>query len=491
VTTSPPQTQDHQHEQVDRRWPAFAVCLVAGFMTVLDVSIVNVALPSIRTGISADSSDLQWVSSGYALSFGLVLVAAGRLGDIRGRKNMFVAGLVLFTVASAACGLAPSATLLVVARVIQGIGGGLIQPQVSGFIQNLFQGKERARAFGLFGATVGISTAVGPLVGGALIAAFGTEHGWRAVFFVNVPVGIIAVIAAMRLLPATAGKQQAKGLDPFGAVLLGAGVLCLLLPLVESQSWSGPLPWLLMIPGLALLGAFVAWERAQSRRGREPMVDLDLLRVPSYSMGAGVGLVYFAGFTSIFFVLALFLQEGHGYSALESGLAVTPFALGSAASAFLAGRLVSRIGRAVVAIGLAVMIVGLIATVVVVRIVVPQPLGGWEVPPADGVGFYTALPLLVAGLGSGAVISPNLTLTLSDVPVQQAGTAGGIVQTGQRIGGAAGIAAIGALFFSRLSATHGDWNASVADALLLSAGVTFLALVVAVVDLRRRHAQEG
>ncbi len=475
MTTTPPQTQDDQQEQQTRRWPAFAVCLVAGFMTVLDVSIVNVALPSIRTGISASSSDLQWVSSGYALSFGLVLVAAGRLGDIRGRKNMFVAGLVLFTVASAACGLAPNAGLLVVARVIQGIGGGLIQPQVSGFIQNLFQGKERARAFGLFGATVGISTAVGPLVGGALIAAFGTEHGWRAVFFVNVPVGIIAVVAALRLLPATAGRQQAKSLDPFGAVLLGAGVLCLLLPLVESQSWSGPLPWLLVVPALVLLGAFVVWEQAQSRRGREPMVDLALLRVPSFSMGAGVGLVYFAGFTSIFFVLALFLQEGHGYSALESGLAVTPFALGSAVSAFAAGRLVSRIGRAVVAIGLAVMIVGLIATVVVVRMT-----------DADGVGFYTALPLLVAGLGSGAVISPNLTLTLSDVPVQEAGTAGGIVQTGQRIGGAAGIAAIGALFFARLSATHGDWNASLADALLLSAGVTFLALVVAVVDLRRR-----
>ncbi|GAB6898673.1 MFS transporter [Kineosporia succinea] len=455
----------------DNRWPAFAVCLVAGFMTLLDVSIVNVALPSIRSGVSATSSELQWVSSGYALSFGLVLVAAGRMGDVRGRKNVFIAGLTLFTLASALCGLAPNAALLVVARVLQGVAGGLLQPQISGFIQELFQGKERARAFGLFGATVGISTAVGPLVGGALIAAFGTDHGWRAVFFVNVPVGIAAVIAAFRLLPASTTRRESKGLDPVGAVLLGAGVLCLLLPLVESRSWTGVLPWLLMIPAVLLLTGFVLWER----RAADPMVDLNLLRIPSYSLGSVVGLVYFAGFTAIFFVFALFLQEGKGYSALESGLALTPFAIGSSVAAFVGGRLIGRLGLRLVAIGLAMVITGLLATVVAVRLV-----------DGDGIGLWTALPLLIAGLGSGAVISPNLTLTLGDVPVAQAGTAGGIVQTAQRIGAAAGIAAVGALFFARLDGTRGDWNASLSDALLLCAAVTFLALVVAVTDLRRR-----
>jgi MFS family permease len=175
-----------------RRWKALWVCLVAGFMTLLDVSIVNVALPSIQTGVDATPSDLQWVVSGYALAFGLTLVPAGRLGDVLGRRTVFVVGVVLFGLASLACGIAPNSTLLIVARLVQGAAGGILNPQVSGLIQQLFRGAERGRAFGLLGATIGISTAVGPVVGGVILDGLGEQRGWRWIFFVNLPIAVAA-----------------------------------------------------------------------------------------------------------------------------------------------------------------------------------------------------------------------------------------------------------------------------------------------------------
>ncbi|WP_369812766.1 MFS transporter [Kineosporia sp. R_H_3] len=482
TTAGPPAPQrqvgDGRSEEPDpRRWRAFTVCLVAGFMSLLDVSIVNVALPSLREGLDASQSQLQWVVSGYALAFGLVLVPAGRLGDVRGRRGVFVAGLVLFTVSSAVCGLAPGAGWLVAARLVQGAAGGLLNPQVSGFVQELFSGRERGKAFGLLGATIGLSTAVGPLTGGALIAAFGADHGWRAVFFVNVPVGVVAVVLALRLLPRT-GRRAGAGLDPVGVVLLGAGVLAVLLPVVQDRSWPGGGKWALVPVGLVLLAAFVVWERRLTARGGDPMVDLSLFRRRSYALGAGLGLVYFGGFTAIFFVLALYLQSGLGYSAFAAGLAVTPFALGSAVASWLGGRFVTRVGRPLVASGLAMVVVGLVGTDLVLGAVGADGVGG--VP----VGLATVPTLLLAGVGSGLVISPNITLTLSEVPVREAGSAGGVLQTGQRIGAAVGIAVVGAVFFSALARSGGDWDAAVRHGLWVSAGVVAVALLLALADLR-------
>ncbi len=456
-----------------RRWRAFAVCLVAGFMSLLDVSIVNVALPSIREGLHASSSDLQWVVSGYALAFGLVLVPSGRLGDVRGRRTMFLVGLILFVAASAACGLATSSLVLIVGRLLQGVGGGILNPQVSGFVQELFRGKERGSAFGLLGATIGLSTAVGPLVGGLLIQLFGESSGWRAVFYVNVPIGIAAVVLALRWLPARSGRRPSASLDPVGVVLLGVGVLLLLLPLVQERSWTGSTKWLLVPAGLAVLAAFVVWERRYERRGREPMVALELFRTTSYAFGSAIGLAYFAGFTAIFFVLALYLQTGRQYSALQAGLAITPFALGSAAASALGGRVVHRFGRPLVAVGLGMVVAGLLVTDVVLSRV-----------DGSNVGWATALPLLVTGIGSGLVISPNITITLSQVPVARAGSAGGVLQTGQRIGAAIGIAAVGSLFFNRLASSRGDWEQAVTSALRLCDVIVGVALVVALLDLR-------
>ncbi|MFY1593885.1 MFS transporter [Micromonospora sp. WMMD737] len=459
-----------------RRWQALGVGLVAAFMTLLDVSIVNVAVPSIDRALGASPSDLQWVLSGYALTFGLVLVSAGRFGDARGRRSAFVFGIALFTLASALAGLATSPGWLIAARLIQGAAAGVVNPQVTGLIQELFQGPERGRPFGLLGATIGISTAVGPLLGGLLIAVGGEAHGWRWVFFVNVPVGVLAVVLGWRLLPGRpAGPRDHRRLDPVGVLLLGLGVLAVLLPLVQ-QEWRSPAKWLLVPAGLLALAGFGAWERWYGRR-QEPLFDLGLFGFRSYALGSLIALVYFGGFTAIFFIFTLYLQNGLGYSALVAGLAITPFALGSAAASALGGRIVDRFGRPLVAVGLLTVVVGLVAVVVVLNLA----------PKGAAVPWLTATPLLVAGLGSGLVIAPNQTLTLSQVPVRQAGSGAGMLQTGQRIGSAAGIAAVGSVFFSSLGASGGDFSLAFRHSLLLAAGVIALALVAALVDVAFGH----
>ncbi|MFI7606493.1 MFS transporter [Micromonospora sp. NPDC049366] len=468
--TPPPAGIDPADER--RRWKALGVGLAAAFMTLLDISIVNVALPSLDRALHASPSDLQWVLSGYALTFGLALVPAGRFGDARGRRNAFVFGIALFTVTSALAGLAPNATWLVIARLLQGAAAGIVNPQVTGVIQEMFRAPERGRPFGLLGATIGISTAIGPLLGGLLIALGGEEHGWRYVFFVNIPVGIITVILGWRLLPARPKEHADRHrLDPVGVVLLGLGVLLVLLPLVQEQQWRTPWKWALIPAGLLVLLAFALWERRYARR-TTPLFDLRLFGFRSYALGALIGLVYFGGFTAIFFIYTLFLQNGHGYSPLIAGLAITPFALGSAASSAVSGRFVNRLGRPMVAAGLLAVVVGLTATALALR---------WF--PHTPAPWVTAAPLLIAGLGSGLVIAPNQTLTLSQVPVPQAGSGAGMLQTGQRIGAAAGIAAVGSVFFSSLSSSRGNWTTAFEHSLVVATVIIALALVAAVVDV--------
>ncbi|MGN6751638.1 MAG: MFS transporter [Intrasporangium sp.] len=476
---SPARTSAASEGQDPARWRALSVCLVAGFMTLMDVSIVNVALPSISSGLQASTSDLQWILSGYALTFGLVLVPSGRLGDARGRRTMFVVGVAVFTLSSLAAGLAPTALALVVARLVQGIGGGLLNPQINGLIQELFRGAERGKAFGLLGATIGVSTAIGPLLGGAIIKLLGTDTGWRWIFFVNLPVGIACILLTFRFVhPRPSGERHREDLDPLGVALLGLAVFAVLLPLVQERQWPGAGKWWLLLAGAVLLVLFIWWERHHADHGGAPLIDLRLFRMESYTAGNVIGLLYFSGFTSIFFILTLYLQLGLGYTALMAGLAVTPFALGSAVAAGVGGRLVTQYGRPLVALGLLVVIVGLILTDLVITLRGHDP--SWWIEP----------PLLLAGLGSGLVISPNVTLTVSEVPVSQAGTAGGVLQTGQRIGTAAGIALIGSVFFARLASGHGDFAAATGLAVRVTVILVVVALVAALVDVfaSRRHA---
>lgn len=463
-----------------RRWKALSVTLVAGFMSLLDVSIVSVALPSIQQGLGTSPAGVQWVVSGYALTFGLALVPAGRLGDALGRRRMFLGALAAFVVCSGLAGAAPTTELLVVARLLQGLAAGALAPQSSALIQQLFSGAERGRAFGFFGATVGVSTAVGPVVGGLILAAAGTAEGWRWIFLVNLPIGLVALVLAARLIPRTEPGPHGH-VDLFGVALLGGGVLALMLPLVEAEADGLRRLWWLFPLGAVLIVAFVLWERRVIARGRAPLLDLRLLTgTPGYASGAALGTAYFVGFSGIWLVFALYFQTGLGYSALASGLAVTPFALGSAASSVIGGRLVARCGRLVTVVGLSLVVLGLGATAVVLL----------RVPPA-AAGWAVAVPLLLAGVGGGWVVAPNTTMTLRCVPVRMAGSAGGALQTGQRIGAALGTAALAGLFYAVLAGTDANQQAAVAAALAAAAGFVAVALIVAVGEWRRDRAAES
>jgi EmrB/QacA subfamily drug resistance transporter len=459
-----------------KRWRAMAVTQLAGFMSLLDVSIVNVALPSIEREMAASPAALQWVVSGYALTYGLALVPAGRLGDMLGRRRMFLIALAAFVVTSAITGAAPTAELLIGARLLQGIAGGMLAPQNSGLIQEMFRGAERGRAFGILGATIGLATAAGPIVGGLILAAFPGHDGWRWVFYVNVPIGLVALVLAARLVPAVPAGGRREYPDPVGALLLGGGVASLLLPVVEADSGGLRRLWWLFAVAILLLAGFARWETRTVRRGRAPLLNPRLVHVPGYIAGMLISFVYFMGFTGVWLVFALFLQDGLGFSPLRSGLSVTPFALGSAISAVIAGILVPRFGRWLTIAGLAGTALGLATTALVLRNASPERLG-WAI----------AGPLLLAGLGGGMVTSPNITLTLESVPVAMAGAAGGTVQTAQRIGSAIGTATLAAVFYAVLARTRHDYRAAISVALLCTCGFMLLALMVAAVELTRRR----
>ena len=443
-------------------------------MALLDVTIVNVALPSIRSGLGASTASVQWIVSGYALTFGLTLVAGGRLGDALGRRRMMLLGLAGFLVSSAAVGLAPDETWVVVARLVQGAAAGMLTPQNSGLIQQLFRGPERGRAFGFFGLTVSVSAALGPVLGGLIIAALGEEHGWRAIFLVNVPIGLVALVFVARMVPGRdpGDRERTADIDVVGATLLGAAVLAVLYPLVAVMG-DGAWILLVLLAAPVFFWLFVRWERRIVARGRAPLLDVGLLAIaPGYAWGILLGTLYFTGFTGTFLVLSVHLQEALDLSPLATGLMLTPFAVGSAVTAPLAGHLVSEVGRRVTVTALCVVLGGL--TVVAVL-----------VPGHDGVGLWPLLVvlLLLAGLGGGGVVSPNFTLTLGDVPPRMGGAAGGALQTGQRIGSALGTALVMSVYQVTSGAT-GSTGTGLRVALGTALVVIALALLVAARDLR-------
>jgi EmrB/QacA subfamily drug resistance transporter len=461
-----------------RRWRALTVSLVAGFMVLLDASIVNVALPSIEREFGISAGAVQWVVSGYALSFGLALVPAGRLGDAVGRRRLFLIALAGFVLTSALTGAARTTAWLLAARLLQGVTGGMLVPQNSGLIQDLFHGVERGRAFGLLGGVVGLSMAAGPVIGGLILGLATGSDGWRWIFYVNVPIGLLALLLALRLVPAgrPAGIRRVE-LDLVGALLLGLGILGLLLPVVASESaGAGPL-WWLVVAAVGLLVVLGRRELRLAARGRVPLLDPELARTAGFPSGSVIALVYFTGFSGIWVVLALFFQDGLGYSPLHSGLAVTPFALGSAVTAVFAGRAVHRLGRRLTVAGLPAGALGLIATALILRRV-----------DGDMAAWAVAAPLLLAGIGGGMVISPNTTLTLAAVPGRMAGAAGGVLQTAQRIGAALGTALLANIYYHALTGTALGFQTAVEVALLSAAGLMTLAWAIAIGDVivRRR-----
>jgi EmrB/QacA subfamily drug resistance transporter len=469
-----------------RRWQALAVCVSAVFLTLLDLSIVNVALPSIGRGLGAEPSELQWVVSGYALAFGMVPIIAGRLGDDRGRRRMLLIGIAAFVVFSALVGLAPTPGVIIAGRVLQGLAGGLLNPQVSGLIQQLFPPAERGKAFGALGAVVGIATATGPVVGGAIIALGGEDLGWRLCFLINVPIGITSFVLCRTLLPSAPPREHTRPLDLPGAALLAVGVFGLLFPAVQFDADHDLRLIVLAVPALAVLAGFYGWERGAGGRRGYPLVDLGLFRIRSYADGIVLALLFFCAYTGTPLVLALFLQDGLGFTALQSGLTASAYAVGAAVSAPVGGRLLPRAGQKVLVAALILFGLGVSAAAVLA-----QALAG-NVPPGHLAGLM-APALLVAGLGGGSVITPNQALSLAEVDVRGGSTAGGMLQTSQRIGNAVGAAVISAVFYAAASgapaagarrAAH--YGHAYAMGLVVSVLFTLAALGVAIRDVRRR-----
>jgi MFS family permease len=372
------------------RWhgQALVICLIAGSMTLVDASIVNVALPSMQRSLRMSPAEVSWSVAGYALTFGLTLIPAGRLGDEYGRRKLLLIGLSLFAVTGIVCGAAPNATVLMVARLCRGVAAGLLAPQVIGLMQQMYSGPKRGAAFGYFGATVSLSAAVGPLLGGIILRAFGAAEGWRFVFYLSVPILVLTLALAFRVLPAD-HRTGVHGLD------------------------------------------------------------LKPLTIRSYSVGAVVATALYAGFTGIFLVITMFLQQGLNYSPLEAAASTSIFTVGSAGAAVVSGHLVHRMGRALVVIGSALARLALI--------LMAQVAHYWTGPDAAAV---LAAPLLLSGRGCGLVISANQTLTLNEIARANAGVAAGIYEAGQRVGMAIGTALSTALYFGELTTT-GDYHAPV------------------------------
>jgi EmrB/QacA subfamily drug resistance transporter len=470
-------------------WQALIVLLAGMFMALLDTTIVNVALPTIRTSLDASEATLSWIISGYALAFGLALIPAGRLGDRIGHKWVFFTGLLLFTLASLACGLAQNDLQLIIARVVQGLAGGMFVPAVTAVIQLLFPPMARGKAFAIMGSVIGVSTALGPILGGLIIEAFGNENGWRLVFWVNVPIGIAALIAAVLLLPAgsegPAGDAR-SGIDWVGLVLISAGLVALLVPLIEGQDQGWPLwTYLTLGAGALLVVAFGVWEVVFTRWGRSPLVPPRLFRHPAFTGGIVLALVYFAAFTSIFFTISLLWQAGLGHSALESGLVSIPFAFGTILGASQSNRLAQRLGRTVLIIGVALVTVGLVWIWLDLLLYGPE-ITNWELLP----------PLAIAGLGSGFFIAPNTQFIVATVDRTEAGAASAVVGVMQRVGSAIGIAVIGSVLFGTLvvsgpgpAALATAFTTSATAAMGVSAAFSVLALLLVFVLPKRVDAR--
>ena len=476
MPSSPPPARDTNAPEHQRLLPTL---LIPAFVTLLAVSSVNVILPAVSQDLSAGTAGLQLVVSGYSLVFGVVLVPAGRAGDVMGRGRIFVIGMILFGVGSLASGLAPDVVTLNLARVVMGVGSGLLNPQVAGMIQQYYSGESRGRAFGLFGAVIGVSVAVGPVLSGGLIGWLGDDWGWRASFLINVPLVLLGVWAAHLYLPDSAWHRQDGGsgagrdrvdLDPVGMVLLAAGTLLIMIPFMEAS--AGAWVWGLEAAGIGIVSAWVVWERRYRARGGAPMVDLSLLAIPSFAYGSLAIAVYFLGYTSVWIIVAQYVQAGLGSTALVSGAVGVPAALAGSVAAAVAGRRVIRVGRVMVLGGMAAGMAGLLASVGIIHM---HARAGWS-------PWWLTLTLLLLGVGQGLVVSPNQTLSLVDVPLEYAGAAGGILQTGERIGTSIGIAAITGLTF-RVSHSSG-WDVAAQVGLLAVVAAIAVSAAIAAVDLR-------
>ncbi|KRA97747.1 MFS transporter [Devosia sp. Root685] len=427
-----------------RRWVGLFVLLIANFMNLIDVTIVNVALPSMRDHLGATDNQIEWVVAAYILAFALGLLPFGRLGDILGRTTLFLWGVAGFTVASALCGLAPNIEFLIVARIIQGLAGAMMTPQVLAIATVTFPPHERGQAFSLFGLSAGLASVCGPILGGVLISANLFGLSWQPIFLVNIPIGIAAVVAGWFLIPRLPGHPTLRN-DYVGISLFGLGIMAVVFPIVEGRAYGWPV-WAfgMIIAGLALLVSFVFWTRRRAALGQSQLLNFDLITNRQFMFGALVVTIFASGIPGMFMVISLLLQGGFDFTPLESGLANTPFSVGVLIASLIAGRFGARYLRGRLALAGALLTFGI----------------GWLhfyiAGVTDSVDHWAfLLPLLIAGIGLGLGFSSLFQLVLANVPGRDAGAGSGALQAFQQVGGALGVAIIGELFFGRLGTSLG------------------------------------
>jgi MFS family permease len=435
------------------RWLAAAVLIAGALMDMIDLTIVNVALPTIRRDLHAGATQLEWVVSGYMLAFAAALIIAGSLGDLFGRKRIFLLGVGLFGVASLGAGLAQSPGQLIACRVIQGLAAAAMAPQVLATFRTMFGPKERGQAFGLYGAMLGFASAIGLVLGGVLTEASLFGWSWRSVFFVNVPIAVMALAAGLKFIPESR-DQAARRPDLPGGALLAGSLVAIVYPLLEGRDLGWPWwSWPLLAAGVAGLAALCIREARRTRRpsamappdvaqpaGRRrpvaPLVRPQLFKIPAFAAGLGLQLAFSAGLQGFFLTLTLWLQAGERFSPLRAGLTAIAFSAGSFILAPVAVPLAQRYGRAVLAIGGVLMAAGA-GGVVAGASHVTVAGSPWPIVPG----------LAVAGLGLSLLVIPLVNVVLAAVPAEVAGGAAGLFSTAQQLGGAIGVAVIGTVFF--------------------------------------------
>ncbi|GCE07682.1 MFS transporter [Dictyobacter aurantiacus] len=429
---------------VSSRWLGLTVVLIATFMAMLDGFIVNVAVPSIQSSLHANPIEIELIGAAYSLPYALLVITGGRLGDLFGVRRLFLLGMAIFTIFSALCALAPNPILLLAARVGQALGGALLYPQVLSFIQLSFQEQERPRALSMWGAVNGLASIFGQLIGGSLITANVFGLGWRSIFLVNVPLGVIVLLGAWAFVFERRAPRRVR-LDLTGTLLVAVGILLFLYPIVMGSNAGWPWWMVLCLPLALLVFVGFGWfERRATIRGATPLINPALFRLPSFVWGGLLALVWCASTAAFFFILALYLQRGIGFSALVAGLTFTPIGVIFIMAAALASKLIIRLGSWTFAVALGLTAAGTFGLLLVAN-------ASGKTPPAWGLLLFT---LLLIGFGLGLGVPSLMTLSLRDIPTQEAGSASGVMETVIQLGFALGTPLIGLVFFSVIGSSN-------------------------------------
>ncbi|MEU6476595.1 MFS transporter [Streptomyces sp. NPDC047017] len=420
------------------RWAALFVILAAEVMDLLDAVVTNIAGPSIRADIGGGASTLQWLAAAYTLSMAVGLVTGGRLGDIHGRRRMFLVGAAGFTLGSLLCAVSVTPWMLITSRVLQGLFGAVMLPQGLGMIKEMFPPKESQKAFGMFGPVMGLSAVCGPILAGWLVDADYLGTGWRMIFLINLPLGAAALVGAVRFLPKGRSETRPR-LDIVGMLLVSLAALLLIFPLVQGREYDWPAwTFVMMAASLAVFASFARYESRRSRAGRDPLVVPSLFRKRGFSGGMALGLVFFSTMQGFMLVFNLYTQIGLGYSPLKAGLVMVPWS-GGMIVGFGLSQGVARFGRAVLQAGALVMALGVFGVWLTLHLV-GSGVGPWQLLPA----------LLVTGIGMGLLMAPFFEIVLASVEQHETGSASGTMTAMQQLGGAFGVAILGTVFFGLL-----------------------------------------